>query len=155
MEQQYLVTGIAPAGVQIAQVLAGASLDESRLSMISKASAAARAAAGEEHLGGPSFSSASTIMTGSGGTGVPGVGGGNASLSSSFGGHGSVPDYLGGVPLIPRDQAQHFNIAISEGRTLVMYKAAPEEAAQIETAFRSAGLRNVKVFRPKEPLMST
>jgi hypothetical protein len=154
MEQQYLVTGIAPADAQLAQLLAGVSLDEARLSTISKASAAARAAAGGEHLGGPSFSSSSMIMTGSGGTGVPGVGGSNASLSA-FGGHGSVPDYLGGVPLIPHDQAQNFNIAISEGRTLVMYKAAPEEAAQIEAAFRNAGLRNVKVFKPKEPLMST
>jgi hypothetical protein len=152
MEQHYLVTGIAPNGAEVAHLLAGTTLDETRLSAVSKSSAAARAAAGEH--GGPSFSSSSTIMTGAGGTGVPGIGGSNASLSS-FGGHGGAPDYLGGIPLIPHDQAQNFNIAISEGRTLVMYKAAPEEAPQVETAFRTAGLRNVKVFRPKEPLMST
>ncbi|HLI97511.1 MAG TPA: hypothetical protein VKT72_15685 [Candidatus Baltobacteraceae bacterium] len=152
MDQQYLITGIAPAGAQAAQLLAGTSLDETRLSAVSKNSAAAGAVTGEH--GGPSFSSSSTIMTGSSGTGVPGIGGSNASLSS-FAGHGGAPDYLGGVPLIPRDQAHNFNIAIAEGRTLVMYKAAPEEAPHIEAAFRNAGLRNVKVFRPKEPLMST
>lgn len=148
--QEYLVTGIAPTNdaQQIAAMLAGSGLDEARLSSVSKASAQARARA--EHAGSSSFSNSSTIMTGSSGTGVPGVGGSHASLSS-LSGHGSAPDYLGGVPLIPPDQAENFSIAIAEGRTLVMYKASPEEAPQAETAFRTAGLRNVKIFRPKAP----
>jgi hypothetical protein len=149
---EYLVTGIAPGSdpAQVAQMLAGAALDDGRLSTVTKASAQANMHAAEHH-GGPSLSSASTIMTGSSGTGVPGMGGAHASLSS-FSGHGSAPDYLGGLPLIPADQAEHFNIAIAEGRTLVMYKATPEEAPQVESVFRSAGLRNVKIFRPKEPI---
>ncbi|HKU68469.1 MAG TPA: hypothetical protein VJP85_11895 [Candidatus Baltobacteraceae bacterium] len=143
-----LVTGIAPTGdaAQISKMLSGSSLDESRLSSVTKASGQARLNAHAEH-GGPSFSNASTIMTGSGGTGVPGVGRGHASLSASS--HADVPDFLGGLPLIPRDQAEHFNVAIAEGRGLVMYKATPEEAPQVEAAFRSAGLRNVKIFKPK------
>ena len=146
---EYLVTGIAPVkdAAQAAQLLADAPLDESRLSMVTKASGSALGA-GEGHSGGPSLSSSSTIMTGSSGTGVPGMGGSNRSLSS-LSSHEAAPDYLGGVPLIPADQAANFNIAISEGRTLVMYKAAPEEAPAIESAFRAAGLRNVKIFKPK------
>jgi len=145
---EYLVTGIAPTGdaSQISKLLTGAALDESRLSTVTKASAQGRAQ-GQNYGGSPSLSSASTIMTGSGGTGVPGVGGGHASLSAAS--HSEVADYLGGIPLIPLDQAEHFNIAIAEGRGLVMYKATPEEAPNVEAAFRSAGLRNVKIFKPK------
>lgn len=150
---EYLVTGIAPTAdsAHIDQMLANSQLENARLSIITKAKAEARLR--EEHHGGGGLSASSTIMTGSGGTGVPGVGGGNASLSS-FGGHGSVPDFLGGLPLIPSDQAHNFNVAIAEGRSLVTYKATPEEAATIETAFRQAGLRNVKVFKPKETIAS-
>ena len=149
----YLVTGIAPTRdvAEAAKMLDGANLDPTRLSAVSKASVQARAQTHEDHAGGRSFS-ASTIMTGSGGTGVPGVGGGHASLSTS---HSSVPDYLGGIPLIPAPQAEHFNIAIAEGRTVVMYKATPDEAPQVEAAFRSAGLRNVKIFKPKETITTT
>ncbi len=149
----YLVTGIAPISdtAQIEQLLANSSLQNERLSIVTKADA--NAPHHEEHRGaGRSLSQSSTIMTGSGGTGVPGVGRSSASLLS--GSHGAVPDFLGGLPLIPADQAQHFNIAISEGRGLVTYKATPEEAASVEAAFRQAGLRNVKVFKPKETIPS-
>jgi hypothetical protein len=146
---EYLVTGIAAVkdASAAAQMLAGAALDPTCLSMVTKTSGPSMAAK-NDHFGGASFSGSSTIMTGSSGTGVPGVGGSNASLSS-FSGHTGAPDYLGGVPLIPADQAANFNIAIAEGRTLVMYKAAPEEAPAVEAAFRAAGLRNVKIFKPK------
>jgi hypothetical protein len=151
----YLVTGIAPTAdlAQLDQLLAKSNLENERLSIITKAQAnVARAA--DEHHGGTSLSTSSTIMTGSGGTGVPGVGGGGASLSSLGGGRGDVPDYLGGLPLIPSDQAHNYNIAIAEGRGLVTYKATPQEAPAIETAFREAGLRNVKTFKPKETIPS-
>lgn len=152
----YLVTGIAPKSdpAHVQELLAKSNLDNERLSIITKAQTTTRAAGG--HYGGRSLSTSSTIMTGSGGTGVPGVGGGRSSLSSFSGGHADVPDYLGGLPLIPADQAHHFNIAIAEGRGLVTYKATPEEAPAIEAAFREAGLRNVKTFKPKEqqPQMS-
>jgi hypothetical protein len=150
---EYLVAGIAPTSdtAQLEQMLAKASLDSARLAIITKAKSEAKFREG--HHGGGSLSSSSTIMTGSGGTGVPGVGGGNASLSS-FAGHGAVADYLGGLPMISPDQANNYNIAIAEGRALVTYKAMPEEAPTIETAFREAGLRNVKTFRPKETIPS-
>ena len=146
---EYLVTGIAPTGdaAQVSQMLAGSGLTEANLSVVTKASAQSGVRAGADR-GGPSLNTASTIMTGGSGTGVPGVGGSHASLSSS--GYASAADYLGGIPLIPADQAEHFNVAIAEGRALVMYKATPEEAPNVEAAFRAAGLRNVKLFKPKQ-----
>ncbi len=150
---EYLVTGIAPwaDAAKVTEILADSALDQTCLSMVSKSSAHGASHAGNA-AGARSLSNSSTIMTGSSGTSVPGIGGSGASFSASS--HHAVADYLGGLPLIPPDQAEHFNIAISEGRTLVMYKAAPEEAAKAESAFRAAGLRNVKVFRPKEPTLS-
>lgn len=141
---EWLVTGIAPTGdpEQIKALLSQAEYDPERLSVISKADAKARS---EAQAGGPSFSSAATIMTGSEGTSVPGMGSSGASLSAFS--HASATDYLGGLPLIPRDQAQNYNIAIAEGRSLVTYKATPEEAPTVEAAFREAGLRKVKTFR--------
>ena len=147
---EYLVTGIAPNSdtARIEQQLAQtASIDVARLAVVTKTS---RSALSEHDEGqGSRLSMTSAIMTGSGGTGVPGMGGHGPSFSSMVG-HGGFVDYLGGLPLIPPDQAEHFNIAIAEGRGLVTYKASPEEASQVEAAFRAAGLRNVKVFKPKE-----
>lgn len=148
----YLVTGIAPTSNsdEILQLLAKSQLENERLSIITKAQVQARFR--EEHSVG-SLQSSSTIMTGSSGTGVPGIGGSRASLSS-LAGHADVPDYLGGLPLIPSDQAHNYNIAIAEGRALVTYKATAETAPAAETAFRDAGLRKVKTFRPKETTTS-
>lgn len=147
---EYLVTGIVPTSdtSQIEQQLAQAALvDVARLVIVTKAG---RSAISEhEDAQGSRLSMSSTIMTGSGGTGVPGMGGHGPSFSSLVG-HGGFVDYLGGLPLIPPEQAEHFNTAIAEGRGLVTYKASPEEASQVEAAFRAAGLRNVKVFKPKE-----
>ncbi len=145
---EFLIAGIAPSSdtTQIEDALNKHGLDMARISIVTKAKAQAKTI-DEHHAGG--MTNAATIMTGSGGTGVPGMGGGRASLSS-FSGGGSAPDYLGGLPLISFDQAQHYNIAISEGRALITYKATPDEAPAVENAFRDAGLRNIKTFKPKE-----
>jgi hypothetical protein len=139
-----LVTGIAPTSdaAQVEALLSKTQYDPERLAIITKSAAQGRI---EGHAGGPSFSSAATIMTGSEGTSVPGMGGSGASLSAFS--HGTAIDYLGGLPFIPPDQAQNYNIAIAEGRSLVTYKASAEEAPTIEAAFREAGLRKVKTFR--------
>jgi len=143
-----LVTGIAPTAdkAQVEALLAQCQCDPQRLAIVSKSSPPGAAG---QHGGHSNFSSAATIMTGSSGTSVPGIGGSGASLSS-FGGQGGVTDYLGGLPLIPSDQAHNYNVAIAEGRSLVTYKANDAEAASIEAAFREAGLRKVKTFRSKE-----
>lgn len=139
-----LVTGIAPTAdkSQVEGLLAKCQCDPQRLAIISKADASIESA----HHARPSMNAAATIMTGSGGTSVPGVGGSGASLSA-FGGHAGATDYLGGLPFIPPDEAQNYNIAIAEGRSLVTYKATTEDADAIEAAFREAGLRKVKTFR--------
>ena len=143
-----LVTGIAPASdaQQIETMLGvGEKLEAAHLSIISKATHSTQAG-GDQH--GSGVTASSTIMTGSSGTGVPGIGRGHASLSQ-FSGHAGFLDYLGGLPLIPPDQAQNYNVAIAEGRSLVTYKTTPEEAPQIEQLFRQAGLRNVKSFKSR------
>jgi hypothetical protein len=147
---EYLVTGIAPTSdtARIEQQLAQAvPLEAARLAVVTKANHSALAEHDEGF--GSRLSTTSTISTGSGGTGVPGIGRSGPSLGSLVG-HGDFVNCLGDLPLIPPDQAEHFNIAIAEGRGLVTYKASPEEASRVEAAFRAAGLRNVKVFKPKE-----
>ncbi len=143
---EYLVTGIAqtsdPAALE--SIVEKCNCSKERISIITKANLPANA---HDHgRGGASLSSGSMIMTGAGGTSVPGMGGRNTSLSSLVG-HGSGLDYLGGLPLIPADQAQNYNIAIAEGRSLVTYKATAEDAQTVEAAFRAAGLRRVRTFR--------
>jgi hypothetical protein len=142
----FLVTGIAPTSdpAQLESILEQCNCDKLRVSIITKATATA--GRHEDHAMGAALSASSTIMTGSSGTGVPGMGR-SASLSSFGGGGGGVPDYLGGLPLIPPDQAHNFNVAIAEGRSLVTYKADEDEAPTVQTAFRQAGLRNVKIFK--------
>lgn len=142
----FLVTGIAPTSdpAKLESILQNCNCDRARLAFVTKATAQLPGQA--EHAGGAgALAASSTIMTGAGGTGVPGMGSSGASLSSF--GYGGVPDYLGGLPLIPKDAASNFNIAIAEGRCLVTYKAEPDEASTVEAAFRQAGLRNVKIFK--------
>lgn len=140
-----LVTGIAPTSDQseLDALLAQCRCDPERLAIISKAEGKSQSGQASR----PSMNTAATIMTGSGGTSVPGVGGSGASLSSFGGGQAGGMDYLGGLPFIPPDQAQNYNIAIAEGRSLVTYKANADEAESVEASFRQAGLRKVKTFR--------
>jgi hypothetical protein len=142
----FLVTGIAPTSdpAKLETILQTCNCDRTRLAFVTKANAQSGSNGGHGS-GGASLAASATIMTGAGGTGVPGMGSSGASLSSF--GHGAAPDFLGGLPMIPSDQAHNFNIAIAEGRCLVTYKAEPDEASTVETAFRQAGLRNVKIFQ--------
>lgn len=146
---EQLVTGIAqtsdPGELQ-RLLIEGATLDPARLAVINKMSPNHDGAGG----GGHAFNAGASIMTGSSGTGVPGMGSSHASLSS-FVGHGATADYLGGLTLIPSDQAANYNIAISEGRSLVTYKAHPGEAEAVERAFREAGLRKVRTYSERVP----
>jgi hypothetical protein len=50
---------------------------------------------------------------------------------------------------IPEDQVQNYNDAIEAGRSVVVYKAEPAEAPEIEQTFKQAGLKNVKTFQSK------
>ncbi len=50
---------------------------------------------------------------------------------------------------IPEDQVQNYNDAIEAGRSVVVYKAEPAEAPNVEQTFKDAGLKNVKTFTTK------
>jgi len=83
------------------------------------------------------------IMTDAGGVNVPGI-----SSDSRYIGFFAEPhiiDHLADWP-IPQDQIQNYNDAIEAGRSVVTYKADPEEASGVEQAFKDAGLKNVKTF---------
>jgi hypothetical protein len=124
----------------ITKVRQTAAHDESALRFVH----AEEAAHGRGNAGG---GMTATIMSSSGGTGVPGIGGGHASLSS-FSGGGHVKNYMGDLP-VPPDARENYNIAVDEGRSVVTYRASEEEAPNVQQGFRDCGLRNVKVFKPK------
>ena len=83
------------------------------------------------------------IMTNTGGVNIPGI-----SADTRYVGyfaHPHIIDHLADWP-IPQDQVQNYNDAIEAGRAVVTYKATPDEAPQVEAAFKDAGLKNVKTF---------
>lgn len=85
------------------------------------------------------------IMGDSGGTGVPGIGGRQATLGS-FSSHGGASRrYLAGFP-IPPDEVDNFDQAVAEGRAVVLYPDAGANAQTVAAAFRTAGLRNVRAY---------
>ncbi len=84
------------------------------------------------------------IMGDAGGTGVPGLGGRQAKLDS-FSHRGAAAPYLSGFA-IPPDEVDNFDQAVADGRAVVLYPAAGADAQSIATAFRAAGLRNVRSY---------
>lgn len=83
------------------------------------------------------------IMSDSGGTGVPGLGGSSASLTSLVG-HGGSANYLAGAG-IPEDEVDNYNGAITEGRSVVLY-TVDGDAGAASTALKSAGLLHVRSY---------
>ncbi len=83
------------------------------------------------------------IITGSGGTGVPGIGMPVNRLG--YLGTGDVENHFGTLP-IPEDEAANYNDALDAGRTIVSYDCGDGDTAAVEGAFRSAGLQRVKRY---------
>lgn len=84
------------------------------------------------------------IMGDSGGTGVPGIGGRQATLGS-FSHPGGSSRYLVGFA-IPPDEVDNFDQAVADGRAVVLYPDAGASAQAVVAAFRAAGLRNVRSY---------
>lgn len=84
------------------------------------------------------------IMGDSGGTGVPGIGGRRATLGS-FSHAGAASRYLSGFA-IPLDEVDNFDQAVADGRAVVLYPEPGADAQGVVTAFRAAGLRNVRSY---------
>ncbi|HTU69743.1 MAG TPA: hypothetical protein VMF11_05430 [Candidatus Baltobacteraceae bacterium] len=78
-----------------------------------------------------------------GGTRVPDLETHTTSLG--YLGHPHVVHHVGTLP-IPDDEADNYNDAIENGRTVVAYPV-DGNASGVETAFHGAGLAHVKTFR--------
>ena len=79
-----------------------------------------------------------------GGTGVPDI---NRPGTTQLGylGHPHVVQHLGNLP-IPEDEADNYNDAIDNGRSVVAYPV-DGDAAAVQTAMHNAGLAHVKTFK--------
>ena len=85
------------------------------------------------------------IMGDSGGTGVPGIGGRQTTLGSFSSRGGGASGYFAGFA-IPIDEVSNFDQAVADGRAVVLYLDAGVDAQSVMTAFRAAGLRNVRAY---------
>jgi hypothetical protein len=83
----------------------------------------------------------SELISSGGGTGVPGINGGSG---LGYLGHPHVIQHVGTLP-IPEDEADNYNDAIDNGRSVVAL-AVDGETAGTEAAFKAAGLVHVKTF---------
>jgi hypothetical protein len=85
------------------------------------------------------------IMSDSGGTGVPGIGGRGPTLDSFSHRDDPTRAYLAGYA-IPSDEVDNFGDAVAEGRAVVLYSDAGSDLQTIAAAFKAAGLRNVRAY---------
>ena len=82
------------------------------------------------------------IISDFGGTDVPGINWG-ANLASFYSGEGTnLLIELG----IPDDEAENFNDAIEDDRSIVLYYHTGDNTAGAEAALKAAGLRSVHTF---------
>jgi hypothetical protein len=150
------VTGIAPTQKvdELEKMLAGISgIDNARLTVITKATR------GEEHersfltfvhtgkrdidaeVVGGHIGADDAIIGGSGGTGVPGLAPGSPWAHLE---HPHVAQHVGELP-IPDDEADNYNDAIEDGRTVVAYKLNGDKDAAL-AGFHAAGLSVVRSY---------
>lgn len=83
------------------------------------------------------------VIAGSGGTGVPGIGGRHQSLAGFT--HGGGNDYLGSCG-IPTDVVGNYNDAIEADRAVAIYDATGADADAVATSLRAAGFKNVNIY---------
>jgi hypothetical protein len=55
------------------------------------------------------------------------------------------PRYFSDFP-IPSDEVENFSDAVADGRTVILYPGAGDDAQKIAAAFQAAGLRNVRSY---------
>jgi hypothetical protein len=85
------------------------------------------------------------VLADSGGTNVPGLAGARSRYRVSFPEEGESKHYLAGFP-VPDDEVENFDDAIAEGHAVVLYPDAGADAPKIASAFKAAGLRNVRSY---------
>jgi hypothetical protein len=84
------------------------------------------------------------VLADSGGTNVPGLTG-SPRFMAFFPEEGESKHYLDGFP-VPDDEVENFDDAIAEGHAVVLYPDAGADAPKIASAFKAAGLLNVRSF---------
>jgi hypothetical protein len=150
------VTGIVSTNdvSELESMLGGApNVDRSKLSVITTAEPSVEhdeSFLNFIHASGPDIESATmgriggdTIITGSGGTGVPGMNTSGASVNILFSEH--VTRHIGMLP-IPDDEIDNYSDALQDGRCVVAYDCSGGDAAAVESAFQAAGVKKVKTF---------
>ncbi|MBV8724488.1 MAG: hypothetical protein JO078_12360 [Candidatus Eremiobacteraeota bacterium] len=151
-----LVVGIFPQSdpETLEKALSGAAIDLSKVKVVSSSAEDTEGSALEfvdviAEVENDSFADDMThghgIMSDSGGTGVPGIGGHQATLGSFRSRASATAHYLSAYP-IPGDEVANFDDAVANGRSVVLYPDAGADADKVAAAFRSAGLRNVRTY---------
>ena len=84
------------------------------------------------------------VLADSGGTNVPGLTG-EPRFKAFFPDDGESKHYLAGLP-VPDDEVDNFDDAIADGHAVVVYSDAGADAPKIASAFKAAGLLNVRSF---------
>lgn len=133
-------------------------IDRTKLSVITKSAqtdAHDRSFLNFIHAGGPRIDSDafgsvagrnSQIMTGGGGTGVPGMSSDGTGLG--FLSHSNLIAAIGTLPILA-DEASNYNDALDDGRSVVAYECTDTDSGSIEAAMRNVGVRRVKTFRQR------
>jgi hypothetical protein len=85
------------------------------------------------------------VLADSGGTSVPGLTASGTRFKAFFPDEGESKHYLDGFP-VPDDEVENFDDAIADGHAVVLYPHAGADAPKIASAFRAAGLLNVRSF---------
>ncbi len=150
------VTGIVPTeNVSELESMLGSmpGIDRSKLSVITTAEPTREHAdsfLNFIHAGAPEIESATmgriggdAIMTGSGGTGVPGLTNSGSSVNILF--NDRVTQHIGSLP-IPDDEVENYSEALEDNRCVIAYDCSGGDASAAEAAFHSAGARKVKTF---------
>lgn len=122
-----------------------AHLDPDRLTIIERPSSSAAAARSRVHF---IPSALRQVASGSDGTNVPGM-----SAMRTLSGYSPDENAVDHLPDIgiSQSRALYYNIAIEEGRSVVVYKASSEEQDAVEHVMRDCGLLRVRSFVTGNP----
>lgn len=122
-----------------------AHLDEKRVTIAANTRENAAAARSRLHFVSSRYRQA---PSGSDGTNVPGMG--STLTLTSYAPDEDATNHLQGTG-IPRHGVFYYNIAVEEGRLVVVYKGPPDEQNDVEQTLRAHGLRRVRSFPVELP----
>jgi len=145
------VTGIVPTSdvSELEKILGGVpNIIHSKLTVITKSDETEEH---EEsflnflHVGG--ITGNDTIMTGSGGTGVPGINRDSVSLGYASTERSTQAFEAFEELVIPSDEIGNYYDALDEGRVVVAYECSDADTNAVEAAMKQAGVHRVRTYR--------